>query len=89
MDQTVYLPAKVDMLVLTEMRPGRVCRLVNGVETPLIVQVNLCSTYILEDRVVLHLPQLCNSHVVEQSYFLYGLIHVLKVHLTPKVFSLV
>jgi len=39
MDQTVYLAAKVDMVVLMEMLPERVCRLGNGVEMPSTVQV--------------------------------------------------
>ena len=36
----MYLAVKVDMVVLTEMLPERVCRLDNGVEIPSIAQVN-------------------------------------------------
>ena len=41
MDQPVYLAVKVVLVVLTEMLPGRVCRLDNGVEIPSSVQVKV------------------------------------------------
>ena len=50
----MYLVVKADTAVLTEMSPERVCILDSGVEIISIVQVNVYSTSVAENRVFLH-----------------------------------